>query len=158
MANTRAYNVIKVDTNDTTLTGPLKICGINVLGTNPVVTIKKNTSSGSEIFAAQAVGFYDAEILAGHNIHYIDSTGTLTTRIEDKVAGIIITNTAASAVLTLQTDDSQTLITLKQATDGTSQFYNFSEIPIIFGIKGLKVSTITNCVCTILYSQGVKQD
>lgn len=69
MANSRAYNVIKVDTNDTTLTGPLKICGINVLGTNPVVTIKKKTSAGAEIFAAQVVGFYDVKIEANDSIH-----------------------------------------------------------------------------------------
>lgn len=76
MANTRAYNVHRIDTSGTTIAGPTKICSIHVHGTNPVVTIYKGANtSGSKIFECSAVGLYEVEIMAGQNIH-ITMSGT----------------------------------------------------------------------------------
>ena len=95
------------------------------------------------------------------NIHYVDSTGVLTTNTVDRVAGIVLSSTAGNASITLQTDsgDNQNLMTLKEPTNATTAFFDFSSIPLFYGLKGLQVSAITNCVCTIIYSQtshGVK--
>lgn len=89
------------------------------------------------------------------NIHYVDSTGVLTTRIEDKIAGIILTSTTNNASVTFQTDssDNQNLFTLKEPTAGISQHFDFTAAPLVFGLKGLQVSAISNCVCTVIYTQ-----
>lgn len=90
------------------------------------------------------------------NLHYIDSTGVLTVKIEDKIAGIILTSTTNNASITFQTDadDDQTILTLKEPTSGLSQYFDFTAAPLMVGLKGLQVSAISNCVCTLIYTQS----
>lgn len=89
------------------------------------------------------------------NMHYVDSTGTLTTKLEDRISGVIVTATSANATFVLQTNSaSETIVDLRGPATHTSYYYDFSEHHLTFGIKGVKVSTITNCVATIIYSQN----
>lgn len=85
------------------------------------------------------------------NTWYVDTaTSALTTDINQKIAAIIISNTAANAVLTLrETSGGSNKITLKNATDGSSQLFDFALKPIVFG-TGIYVQTCTNCVATLI--------
>jgi hypothetical protein len=86
------------------------------------------------------------------NSHYVDSTGTLSSDA-CKIAGVIVTATAANAILALQdAAGSVNKTNLRVATSGDTVFFNFAASPI-FCPNGLKASTVTNAIVTIIYTQ-----
>lgn len=89
------------------------------------------------------------------NTHYIDSTGTLTADKNDKVAYVVLTASSANAVILLTDAGSGTRskIDLRVATAGTTQVFDFSEVPLVFS-NGVRVGTLTNAVATIVYTKG----
>lgn len=88
------------------------------------------------------------------NTTYVDSTGVLTTDKNVKIAGVILTATAANAVLVLQDSDGATnKLNLRLATSGDSQHFDFSQTPIHFA-NGVKVSTLTNAIATVVYTSS----
>ncbi len=87
------------------------------------------------------------------NSHYVDSTGTL--EADDcQIAGVLLTSTAANAVVVLQTNHGtpKNKLTLKLAADGSTQFFDFSQAPVAFP-GGLKVGTLTNSIVTVIYDR-----
>lgn len=85
------------------------------------------------------------------NTHYVDSTGTLDAD-PVKVLGIIVTATSANAVVVFQGDTgSANRLDLRVATSGATQDFDFSARPISFP-KGIKVSTLTNAIVTVIYN------
>jgi hypothetical protein len=87
------------------------------------------------------------------SIHYVDSTGTLTSKLEDRLIGVIVTPTAANAVLVLSDTSDAVLLDLRAPTSGSSVFFDFSASPISLA-GGLKAKTATNCVASILYTNS----
>ena len=86
------------------------------------------------------------------NSHYVDSTGTLSSD-SCKIAGVIVTATAASAILALQdAAGSVNKANLRVATSGETKHFDFSQTPI-FCPNGLKASTVTNAIVVVIYTQ-----
>lgn len=81
MANARAANVLRIDTDDTTISDKVIIRGIKFIGGSgaSTVTIKDSTSSGTTLYAGAATAaqhvFEDVCIKPSKNIH-IALTGT----------------------------------------------------------------------------------
>lgn len=99
-----------------------------------------------------------ANLRLGNSI-FVDSTGTLTGATEKNslVAYVIVTATAASAILKLG-DPSLTAnnlkIDLRVATSGLTQIFDFSATPIVFP-NGVSAITVTNCnACIVLKGAG----
>lgn len=73
MANASAKNVIFVDTNDTTLSRNLTICGIKYIGnTSGTATIKDESSAGAVLWEESGsanVWNQDIEIKANKGVH-----------------------------------------------------------------------------------------
>lgn len=90
------------------------------------------------------------------NLIYVDSTGDLTTDKNIKIQYIIITATAATAILKLaDTSDSTVTLDVRLATSGESKQFSFEDYPLLFP-NGIEANTVTNCVATIVTSkQGV---
>lgn len=94
-----------------------------------------------------------ANVRNGNSV-YIDSTGTVDAS-GVRVVGIVLTSTAANAVLVL-TDNAGSPVNkcdLRVATSGESQFFDFSISPLWFP-SGLKVGTLTNAKAMIVYTNG----
>jgi hypothetical protein len=91
-----------------------------------------------------------ANLLRG-NIHYITATGALEGG-RPRVCKIIITATAANAVLALQDSlDASAIMNLRVATSGASQEFDFSNNPLNFP-NGLTVGTLTNAIAHVIYA------
>lgn len=82
MANSKAENVIRIDTDNSTFAGPLKICGIKWIaeGTTPTASIKADTSASGVVLWESAVAadteiFENVEIEVRSGIH-VDLAGT----------------------------------------------------------------------------------
>jgi hypothetical protein len=93
-----------------------------------------------------------ANVSAG-NSSYVDATGVLKSDKGTKVAYVVLTATAANAVLVLQ-DNAGTPVNkcnFKVATDGSSQTFDFSSNPIVFP-NGVKASTVTNAIALVVYA------
>lgn len=88
------------------------------------------------------------------NVHYVDSTGTLTSKLEDKVAGIIYTATAATAVIELSDTADAVILKIQEPTSGTTHQLDFTRAPLAVGPKGLKCKTLTNAVFTLIYTSS----
>lgn len=86
------------------------------------------------------------------NTHYVDSTGTLSTRKNVKLLRLIVTSTSTAASLILQDYDASTPVNMLQvdiAADNTTEHLDFSAAPIIFP-NGITAGTVTNCVATLV--------
>ncbi len=89
------------------------------------------------------------------NTHYVDTAATLDSSKNLKVVRVTVTATSANAVCVLQ-DAASTPITkadLRVAAAGTTEVFDFLNAPLLFP-NGTKVSTLTNAVATLIYSQG----
>jgi hypothetical protein len=86
------------------------------------------------------------------NSSYVDTTGVIGASSNEKVAYVVVSTTAANGVLTLQDNAASPVnkVTLKLAADGSSQLFDFSKNPIVFP-NGVKASTVTDCVATVVY-------
>lgn len=84
-------------------------------------------------------------------LHFVDTAGILSEDQNVKLAYVLITATASSAVLELADSDGTVLLSLALATDGDSQQFDFSNNPLVFS-KGLKAQTVTNCTATVVYT------
>lgn len=83
------------------------------------------------------------------NTLFVDSTGDLTTT-GTKVYYIILAASAANAVLTLQDSGANVnKLTVSTPTDKDSRVFDFSLRPLFFP-GGVSVTTLTNCVATIV--------
>lgn len=89
------------------------------------------------------------------NTWYIDGTDTLSDNGNIRVSEILLTPTAANAVLLLADNNSapSTKIDLRAAVSGETRQFSFSERPLIFQ-KGVKVVTLTNAVATIIFERS----
>jgi hypothetical protein len=85
------------------------------------------------------------------NIHFVDSTGTLTSRKEDRVVAVLVTATAANAVLVLSDTSDNNLFDLRNPTEGSTLHFSFENIPLTLSV-GLKAKTVTNCTASIVYT------
>lgn len=87
------------------------------------------------------------------NTYYIDTT----TAIEVpglKVAYVIVTATAASAILNLQdVTTTANKANLRVATSGATEVFDFSECPLFFP-NGIIPSVVTNCVATCVLTES----
>lgn len=84
------------------------------------------------------------------NIHYVDTTGVLTTK-RVFVAGVVVTATAASAIVNIQDSaGTNSLLNLRVATSGETEVFTFSA-PLVFP-NGIKVSTLTNAIASVIYT------
>lgn len=85
------------------------------------------------------------------NCHYVDSTGTLDSAAV-RVAAVVLTATGASAVLELTAADGTTKqLNLRVATSGETKHFDFSTKVLSFP-AGLRVTTLTNAIATIVYN------
>ena len=91
------------------------------------------------------------------NTHYIDTgSSNLDTNLNIRVAYLIVTATAASAVVTLQdVSGPTTLIDARVATSGDSKIFDFSRNPMVFP-GGLRIGTLTNAVATVITSRAAE--
>lgn len=90
-----------------------------------------------------------ANVTNGNTV-YVDSTGTLLSK-PARLHYLILTATAANAVVVLQdTTGSSTKLDYRNATSGTSVILDCSTAPIFFP-TGIKVSTLTNALVTVVY-------
>jgi hypothetical protein len=86
------------------------------------------------------------------NTHYVDASGVLTSNLNQKVAGVIVTATAASAILALaDSGGTDNQLNLRVATSGETVHFDFSAAPIVFP-NGIKAVTVTNAICTLIYT------
>jgi hypothetical protein len=77
MANASAENVLYIDTNNTPVPGPLKICGIKYLGAaTSSVILRSKDASGAILWSEDGTTdiFEDPEIKASDGI-YVNITG-----------------------------------------------------------------------------------
>jgi hypothetical protein len=87
------------------------------------------------------------------NSHWVEATGSLESS-RSVVYGVIVTATAASAVVVIQDSaGSNTKLDLRVATSGESKHFDFSHSPISFP-KGINVSTLTNAKCMVIYESA----
>lgn len=84
-------------------------------------------------------------------LHYIDSTGILSSEQNTKIAQVFITCTSAGAILVLSDLDGTPLLDLRLTTANTSQQMDLSATPLVFS-KGLRVTTLTNAIVTLVYT------
>lgn len=86
------------------------------------------------------------------NTVYVDATGAITDS-GAKVAGVVLTATAANAVLVLQDSSGSPVnkVDLRVATSGSSQFFDFSVTPLWFP-NGIEIGTLTNAKAMIVYT------
>ena len=85
------------------------------------------------------------------NSHYVDATGVL---VSDsiKLAGVIVTSTAANAVVEIADSAGTTLrLLLDVADSGASQHFDFSQHPLLFP-NGIKIKTLTNAKAMLIYT------
>ncbi len=87
------------------------------------------------------------------NTIYVDSTGDLVTNKGCRVAYVLLTATAANAVLVLQDTGTGTpnKFDLRNADSGTTVTFDLSNMPAFFP-NGIKASTVTNAIATIIYT------
>ncbi len=86
------------------------------------------------------------------NSHYVDSTGVLETAAM-KIAGVLVTATGANAVVAIADSAGTTAkLNLRVATSGECTHFDFALIPILFP-NGVKVTTLTNAIATVIYTQ-----
>jgi len=64
------------------------------------------------------------------------------------VVGVIVTATGASAVVAL-TDSGTVKLNLRVATSGATEFFDFSEAPIVFA-NSIRPTTLTNAIATVI--------
>lgn len=97
-----------------------------------------------------------ANVRSGNN-HYVDTAGVLTSEKNVRVSNIIITATAANAVVAFQ-DASGTydVLNLRVVTSGATQQFTFLDTPLLFPI-GVKVSTLTNAIVMVIYTKASGQ-
>lgn len=90
------------------------------------------------------------------NLIYIDTTASAAEdRINQKVAYVILTATAASASLILEeTSGSGDVVRFDKAAAGTEVF-PFPDRPMVFP-TGIYVKTLTNAVATLVMTEGGK--
>jgi len=86
------------------------------------------------------------------NTLYIDSTGAIGPSKNVKVSHIFITGTGAAPRLVLQDGTTNKIDVRLMGTSQTGHL-PFDPVPMYFP-NGVTVSTITNCVATIVISQG----
>jgi hypothetical protein len=91
------------------------------------------------------------------NTYYIDTQYATNEELTGQnllVLGVLVTATAASAVLLLA-DSTVKKMDLRVATSGASQFFDFSSSPVRFNTS-IRPTTLTNAVATIIIkdSQG----
>jgi hypothetical protein len=84
------------------------------------------------------------------NTFYIDGTSGTLSRRNARVIGVIVTTSAANAVLAIKdTTVAGTVLSLKVAAAGQSQHFDFSASPIQFP-NGIEASTVTNCEAMVI--------
>lgn len=97
-----------------------------------------------------------ANVTNGNSV-YVDSTGALdvATNQNIKVAYIIVTSTAASAVVQLQDDFSAPVnkIDFRVDTADKTLCYDFADNPLTFP-NGIRVSTLTNATLTLILQRN----
>ena len=93
-----------------------------------------------------------ANAKSGNSV-YIDSTGSLETD-STVVVGVILTATAANAVLAL-TNSAGTVnkLNLRVPTSGDTVHFDFAQSPIHFP-AGIAVGTLTNAIATLIYTRN----
>jgi hypothetical protein len=86
------------------------------------------------------------------NSSYIDTAGVVGATTNAKVSYVIVTSSAAGGLITLQDNAGTpvTKVTFKVATDEETKVFDFSQNPIVFP-NGVKASTVTDCVATVVY-------
>lgn len=93
-----------------------------------------------------------ANVRNGNTI-YVDSAATLTTDKNLHVVNVLVTATAASAVVVLADPDGTSLkADLRVATNGTTESFMF--VTPVFFPNGIKVTTLTNAIATIIYTRS----
>lgn len=94
-----------------------------------------------------------ANILNG-NTFYIDTAGSEDlVRKQALVAYIVVTATGANARIVLNDVGTNPVVKLdlRVATAGTTEIFRFEEKPLLFP-NGIRVSTLTNAVATLVIS------
>lgn len=87
------------------------------------------------------------------NIWYVDtahSSGTDDLAVGCAVTAVVLTATSANAIIVLQdrvTSDKK--LDLRVATSGSTVVFPFADFPVSFP-NGIKVSTLTNAVATLI--------
>jgi hypothetical protein len=85
------------------------------------------------------------------NSHYVDSTGVLASN-DVRIVAVVVTATAANAIVAIGDEAGTTdKLNLRVATSGASQVFDFSSTPIYFP-NGVKVTTLTNAIATVIYN------
>lgn len=92
-----------------------------------------------------------ANIESGNSV-YIDATGALSAKPNQRVVQVLLTATAASARIVLTNGDTTTVkLDLRVATSGETGSFVF-DYPIVFS-NGVHVLTLTNAVATLIYTR-----
>jgi hypothetical protein len=87
------------------------------------------------------------------NTIYVDTAGTLTSDKNMHVVNVIVTATAASAVVVLSDPDGTSLkADLRVADSGVTQQFAF--LPPMFFPNGIRVTTLTNAIATVIYNRS----
>lgn len=86
------------------------------------------------------------------NTAYVDTAADVTS-YKIKVTQIILTPTAANAILVLSdTVSTNKKLDLRAATSGQSLIVDLNATPMLFE-GGLKVATLTNAIVTLMYNR-----
>lgn len=89
------------------------------------------------------------------NTYYIDTQYATNEELAVKnlkVLGVVVTSTAAGAILSL-TDSGTAKFTFKVAADLSSQYFNFSDSPVLFQTS-VRPTTLTNAVATVIIQES----
>lgn len=85
------------------------------------------------------------------NTHFVDSTGSLSQEKNLRIGQVILTATSANAVIVLSDHAGTTKkLELRVAASGESRSFELP-VPMIFP-NGINVTTLTNCVATLVYN------
>lgn len=88
------------------------------------------------------------------NTFLIDGTTPTLAISNIKVSYIVLTATGANAILILSdVTTANKKIELRVATSGTTEYFDFSENPLVFP-NGVNPSTVTNAVATLVIMEA----
>lgn len=88
------------------------------------------------------------------NTYHIDGTASTLAVLNIKVSHVIVTATAASAILQLQDVTTGNIKgNFRVATSGETRVFEFADNPIVFP-NGINPATVTNCVATLIIQES----
>lgn len=88
------------------------------------------------------------------NTYHVDGTASTLDIKGIKVTHILVAVSTANAVLVLSdVTTGNKKLEIRLATDESTEFYDFSDNPIVFP-NGINPSTVTNCVATLMLDES----